>query len=413
MNEEFAGTIKPMSKKILRRAIYIFVAVLSLLTFLSSTLSNLGLIRVVTADVGSGSLSYDFESEALVTPMKVQEIYLDHTLRVENMKVKMGDIVSKGQVLAEFNVEELSKELSLKASELEIKRVETDLAVKRSSFNIKNAEEKAATSQKVLDDAVELYNAGAETAVNIEKLKTALEDAKSECEKLLAEKGAVTARAHIEVKQLEESIRSLKADIDKLKALRSPIDGYIWEIGVNSGVVADTAKPVFMIADNSMGFHIEFTVKTQEGKYLIVGDRVTVSIPSLGNKKIDTTISSITSVRTDTDTALKINVLFDVPDLRGGELAEISIKKESSIYDSIVPNTAIRLDTNGRKYVYVIKEKKSSIGREFYLQKAFIYIRASDKLNTAVADGLNPFEKVVVESDRPVFAGDRVKIQRD
>jgi hypothetical protein len=61
----------------------------------------------------------------------------------------------------------------------------------------------------------------------------------------------------------------------------------------------------------------------------------------------------------------------------------------------------------------VIKERKSSLGREFYLQKAFIYIEASDKLNSAVEDGLNPFERVVTESSRPVFAGDRVKIQRD
>lgn len=230
MIEEFASTIKPMSKKILRRAIYIFIAVLLLLTFLSSTLNNLGLIRVVTADVGSGRLSYDFESEVPVTPLEVQEIYLDHALRVESMKVKKGGIVSKGQVLAEFDVEELSKGLSLKASELESKRVETDSAVQRSSFDIKNAGEKAAAAQKVLDGAVELYKAGAETAVNIEKLKIAFEDAKSECEKLLAEKETVIAKAHIELKQLEESIYSINADIDKLKALRSPIDGYIWEI---------------------------------------------------------------------------------------------------------------------------------------------------------------------------------------
>jgi HlyD family secretion protein len=63
--------------------------------------------------------------------------------------------------------------------------------------------------------------------------------------------------------------------------------------------------------------------------------------------------------------------------------------------------------------VYVIKERKSSIGREFYLQKAYIYIRASDKVNAAVSEGLRSFEKVVAESSRTVMAGDRVKTQRD
>lgn len=413
MKAEFEGAIQPKRKKILRRAIYIFVAVLLLLTFFSSTINNLGLIRVVAADVGSGRLSYDFESDAQVTPVQIREIYLDRALKADSIKVKKGDTVSKGQVLAEFDVEELSKALSQKASELESKKVEANLAASTSSLAIKNAVENIAAAQKGLDDAVELYNAGAETAVNIEKLKTALENAKSEHAKLLAEREAAEAKARIELEQLEESIHSLQTDIDRFKALCSPVDGYIWEIGANMGAAVDTTKPVFMIADNSGGFHAEFTVNAQEGKYLSAGDSVTVRIPSLENMKIDAEISSINLVRTDTDTVLKINVTFDGPDLKGGELAVISIKKESGIYDTIVPNEAIRSDTNGRKYVYVIKERKSSIGREFYLQKAYIYIRASDKVNAAVSEGLRSFEKVVAESSRTVMAGDRVKTQRD
>lgn len=413
MNMELTGTIKPVRKKILRRTIYIFVAVLLLLTFLSSTINNLGLVRVVAGDVGSGRLSYDFENDVIVTPRQIQEIYLNRTLRADSIKVKKGDIVSKGQLLAEFDVDELSKALSLKVSELERKKVETNLAANVSSLAIKNAVEKTAVAQKTLDDTIELFKAGAETAANIEKMKIALEDAKSEHEKLQAEKKAAITKAHIELEQLEESILSLQTDIDRFKALCSPVDGYIWEIGVTRGAVIDTVKPVFKIADNSSGFHAEFTVKAQEGKYLVVGDSVTVRIPSLENFKIDAKISSMDLVRADTGNTLKINVLFDRPDLKGGELAEISIKKASGIYNLIIPNTAVRTDTNGRKYVYVIKEGKSSIGMEFYLQKAYIYIKASDKVHTAVSDGLNPFEKVLIESDRTVMAGDRVKIQRD
>ncbi|NLV35862.1 MAG: HlyD family efflux transporter periplasmic adaptor subunit [Clostridiaceae bacterium] len=413
MNVVINGMIQPTRKKILRRTIYIFVAVLLLLTFLSSTINNLGLIRVVAADVGSGRLSYDFENDVIVTPQQIEEIYLNRALKVDSIKVEKGDIVSKGQLLAEFDVDELSKDLSLKVSELESKKVETNLAVNVSSLAIKNAVEKTAAAQKAHDDAIELYEAGAETAANIEKMKIALEDAKSEYEKLQAEKAATAAKAHIELKQLEESILSLQTDINRLKALYSPVDGYIWEIGINRGATTDTAKPVFKIADNSRGFHAEFTVKTQEGKHLVVGDSVTVRIPSLENVKMDAKISSIDLVRADTGNALKINLIFDRADLKGGELAETSIKKSSGIYNLIIPNAAIRVDTNGRKYAYVIKERKSSIGKEYYLQKAFIYVSASDNVNTAISDGLKPFEKVVIESSSTVMAGDRVKIQRD
>ena len=57
--------------------------------------------------------------------------------------------------------------------------MEANLAASISSLDIKNAGEKIAEAQKGLDDAVELYEAGAGTAANIEKLKTALENAKA------------------------------------------------------------------------------------------------------------------------------------------------------------------------------------------------------------------------------------------
>lgn len=413
MITENAGTIRPVKKKVLKRAIYIFAITLLLLTFLSSTLNNLGLTRVAAADVGSGRLSYGVEAQTVVTPLELQEIYPDNALRVTSINVNKGDNVSKGQVLAEFDVEELSDELKAKTSELEIKKTEAELAEQRRVFDIKNAGDKAASAQKALDNATMLYDAGAETAANIETLKTAYDDAKRECERLQMENKAAVAKSRIELKQLEEGINSLKARITGAKTLYSPIDGYIWEIGAGKGAVTDITKPVFSIANNRGGFHAEFCVTMQEGKYLSVGDNATVNIPSLDKRELNTVIHSIVSIRNNTDTVLKIDVLLDDTDLKGGELAEISIKKESGIYDTIVPNTAIHEDSSGRKFVYVIKERKSSLGKEFYLQKAFIYIRASDKLYTAVEDGLNPFEMVVTESSRTVFAGDRVKIQRD
>lgn len=410
---ENACTIKPVRKKVLKRAIYIFAITMLLLTFFSSTLNNLGLTRVVAANAGSGRLIYSVEAQTIVTPLELMEIYPDNALRVKSINVGKGGNVSKGQALAEFDVEELSEELNAKAAELEIKKLEADLTEQRRKFEIKSAGDKVVSAQRALDEATALYDVGAETAAKIEALRTALEGAKGEFERLQMENKAAQAKSRIELDQLEEGIASLKTRIAEAKTLYSPIDGCIWEIEACKGAVADITKPLFSIANNRGGFHAEFCVTMQEGKYLSEGDDVTVNIPSLDKRGINTVIRSIVSERNDTDTVLKIDVLLDDADLKGGELAEISIKKESGIYNTIVPNSAIREDQNGRKFVFVIKERESSLGREFYLQRAFIYVKASDKLNTAVEDGLNPFEKVVIESSRPVFAGDRVKIQRD
>jgi multidrug resistance efflux pump len=327
---ENAGTIIPVRKKVLKRAIYIFIITMLLLTFLSSTLNNLGLTRVTAADARSGCLSYSVEAQTVVTPLELHEVYPDNALRVKSINVSKGDNVSKGQMLAEFDVEELADELNVKTSELEIKKLEADLAEQRSGFEIKNAGDKAASAQNVLDSATALYDAGAETTANIEALKTAYEDAKKECERLQMERTAAQAKSHIELNQLEEVIASLKRRITEAQTLYSPIDGCIWEIGAGKGTMTDITKPMFSIANNRSGFHAEFCITMQEGKYLGAGDDVRVDIPSLGKREINAVIDSITSVRNDTDTVLKINILLDDTDLKEVNWLKYPLKKNQA-----------------------------------------------------------------------------------
>ena len=413
MTNENGSAINPARKRVLKKATYIFVFLMLALTFFSSTLYNLGLIRVVSADVRTGRLSYSITAHSVVTPMNVQEIYVEHELTVKSLKVKSGDIVKKGQLLAEFDVADLEEEMKAKALELEGKRAGIELAALRYDFDIKAAEEKSAAARKELGNAEALYRAGAETAVNVEKLKKESEAADRGLKKLSAEKAADLAGLQSEAETLDQSIGLLKADIDKYEALRSPMDGYIWEMNAQKGTLADTSKPVFKLANNGGVFRTQFTVGMEEGKNLSAGDPISIIVPSMDNQRMDTEIGAISLVRTDENTVLEITASIDLPGLKGGEMLEIRITKESGFYDFIIPNSAVRLDASGRNYVYVIKEKKSSLGKEYYLQKAFIYAEASDKADTAVTSGLSPFERVVAESDRPVMAGDRVKIQRN
>ncbi len=397
-------------KKVVGRIAGGFTAILLLLTFLSSTLNNMGLIRVESADTKSGVLTYTVEKSAAVTPVNLYEVYAEHDLRIVSLWVKMGQKVKKGQLLAEFDTRGMEDEIKTKTLQLERSAAEKKLLAYKYDLDIESSEREAADARKELLTATELYEAGAETAANVEKLRKAYETAERNCRKLQEEKDADLALKQMEAEMLGQSVNTAKADRIRAEALYSPADGYLWEVNVREGAFGGTSKPAFKVAGPG-GVYTEFTVAMEEGRQLAVGDRMTVTVPALGNKKIEAEISLVNP--SDKENGIEVTALLGDPELKGGEQINVSISKESEFYDVIIPNSAVRTDSNGRKFAYVIKERKSTLGKEYYLQKAFLYVAASDQKETAVSSGLSAFEKVVTESDRLIMAGDRVKIYRE
>lgn len=398
-------------KKVLMRAVAVFFGIMLVLTFFSSTLNNLGLTRVEAVMVRSGNLSYIVEGQANAVPQIIRDVYTQQSLRVKNVLVKKGQTVKKGQLLAQLDVEDIVKEIKGTTLDVEFKKTQMALASKKYDIDLKISMDKSLDEKKALATALELYKSGAETQVNIDNLKSACQAADNDYQKLLEQKAADIAVLQNELEKLNLNLHSLQAWLEKNISLLSPIDGYIWEINIQEGAFTSTAQPSFKIAGNG-GFCAHFTVTAEEGKLLRVGDAITITIPSLNDKKLESKINLIENSKTISK-ALEVTALIDYPELKGGEMLSININKESGFYSSIIPNSAVFTDSSGKKFAYVIKERKSSLGKEFYLQKAFIYIAAANKNETAVASGLSSVEKVVTKSEKPVMSGDRVKLHRD
>jgi multidrug efflux pump subunit AcrA (membrane-fusion protein) len=408
MTDENIGNAK--RKKIVGTMGGVFIAAMLLLTFLSSTIHNLGLIRVECEDVKAGNLVYTLEKQTASTPANIYDIFAERELRVESLLVKNGQRVEKGQLLAKFDMSDIKEEIKSKELELESRKEEKELMAYKYDLDIESGKKSAAGAEKELLAAAELQEAGAETQANVEKLRKVYETADMDYRKLLEEKASNLAIKQNEADTLRRSINALKASLKRCEALYSPVDGFLWESNVQEGAPAGTAKPVFRIAYKE-GVRIQFTVSMEEGKHLTAGDTMTVSVPALHKEIAKIKISAVSPSKTEN--GVEVSAFIEDPELRGGEMVTISMEKESEGYDFLVPNSSVRTDSNNRKFVYVVKEKKSRLGKEYYLQKAFIAVEASDKTNTAVSSGLSFFEKVVTGSDRPVMAGDRVKLYRE
>ena len=95
-------------------------------------------------------------------------------------------------------------------------------------------------------------------------------------------------------------------------------------------------------------------------------------------------------------------------DITAGQSFTFSLGERSANYDTVVPNSAIREDSNG-KFVLVVEAKTTPIGNRYTAVRCDVEVIASDETNSAVS-GLTGGEFVITTSTTPISAGQQVRL---
>ena len=86
----------------------------------------------------------------------------------------------------------------------------------------------------------------------------------------------------------------------------------------------------------------------------------------------------------------------------------LSIGQKSANYDCLVPNSAIRSDSNG-SFVLVVVAKSSPLGNRYKATRADVQVLAADDTKSAVT-GLAYGDYVITNSTKPIEAGQQVRL---
>ena len=98
-------------------------------------------------------------------------------------------------------------------------------------------------------------------------------------------------------------------------------------------------------------------------------------------------------------------------DVEPGTNLTLSIGQKSASYDALVPNSAVRTDTNGT-FVLAIVSKSSPLGNRYIATRVDVQELAKDDNLTAVS-GLSSGDYVITTSTKPVEAGPQVRLVDD
>ena len=256
--------------------------------------------------------------------------------------------------------------------------------------------------------------------------KTAYDTAKDNvvsCENALQTLLKTSKLDNLELSKMANEIAELEAKLEKLSGgekdaegnvtggqIVSEVNGVVKEINVTAGNNTDPATAVMTIEVPDRGYTVSMNVTNEQAQKVTIGDTAEISTGYWGSSGLS---GKLVGIRNNTEAGQSggKQLVFDVTgsDITSGTQVSVSIGQRSQNYDTIVPNSALRSDSNG-SFVLVIVAKSSPLGNRFVATRVDVTELAKDDVNTAVSGGLSAYDMVLTTATKPVEDGMLVRL---
>ena len=211
-----------------------------------------------------------------------------------------------------------------------------------------------------------------------------------------------------------DTLQKQRDDIAEMQAkaigasIEAHISGTITSVTVKAGDEAQPDTALVTMQPEGKGYTMSFSVTNDQAKRLSVGDKADL-VNSWRYDDMDITLSSIKP--DTTDPGQKKLLTFDITgdNVTPGQTLNVSVGQKSANYDLIVPNSAIREDSNG-KFILIVESKSSPLGNRYVATRVDVEVLASDDTQSAISGALYGYEFVITTSTQPVEAGKLVRL---
>lgn len=262
-----------------------------------------------------------------------------------------------------------------------------------------------ASTAPYLDELESAESAVYEAQIEYNAAVSSREFAYQDFEQKVAVSGVRLAEQAEAIRVQQEKIKSLAGDEGNV--ITSNVSGKIDTIDCTAGDTVLKDQILCTIEVPDMGHTLSFSVTNDQAQRLRIGDTATVSNYYWGNS----VTATLNNIRTDPKNPQTNKILtFDLEgEVTTGAEMSISVGQKSASYDLIVPNSAVKSDSNG-KFVLRVDVKSSPLGNRYTARRVSVEVLASDDNNSAVVADLAVGDYVITTSSAPVANGDMVRI---
>lgn len=280
------------------KKVYIFLSIFVILIITLFVVNKNRAVDVDLHEVQKGDLDKYVEETGVIKVEGKAAVYSEFMGKISELWVEVGDEVKAGDVLAEFDKEEMYLQLeNLKAQKREIlaRYNETVKPADREEIlklenRLKVAEAELKEIKRLAENSKQLYEEGAisydeykKVMNNLTAAEAGFENAKIDLE--LAVKGVSENIKN----QYEASLDQIQSQIElisrKLKDLtiKAPVDGTVLKKGIKEGSYVQQGTEMFVIGDKNRLF-IESDILVKEIKDVQEGLPVIIYSEDLGIK---------------------------------------------------------------------------------------------------------------------------------
>ncbi len=374
------------------------------------------------------------QAEEALDQAKSEKTAVENSISDLNFRINQitaGDLADRNtwleeekQKLAELKADLESTKTDIETVKSEIEKLKSDIKTAESEIKrIKSEIEEAKGKHDKIDgDLEDRRNQVKQAQDNVKNKERALEekirDLNSKKEKDSKEK----IRENIEQQEYLEKIEEAREDLEEKQSrveelssgenateVRANVAGKLQELNVSAGHKAEAGQVLATIEVPDLGYSMKFTVTTEQARRLKVGDSATVSNYYWGSQ----IVATLVSIQTDPQNPQGSRIVnFDVTgDVTAGNSLTISVGERNANYDMVVPNSAVRSDTNG-SFVLMITAKNSPLGNRYFATRVNVEVVASDEQYSAISGAIEAYDSVITTASRnaPIASGDQVRL---
>ena len=335
---------------------------------------------------GNNSYEYDRRTRMLENAQTAErnaQSDLNKAKEAEEDAKTVLDAAAKAKNEAEAERDKAKTEVS--AKEGEVKQKEDNLKTAQ-----RQAEEAIKTQEMSLDDLLFQLS---------EKQKT---------------DGVANELQALNMAEQRNQISQKRSEIARLESegtgavVTSPVSGVIKQINVTSGDQTQPGSTLIIIEVSDRGYSLSIPVTLEQSRQVAVGDAAELDRYSYWGGDLRIILSAIRNDPQNPNTSRIL--VFDVSggNVESGTQLSFSIGQRSQNYPILVPNSALRSDTNG-DFVLVIETRSSPLGNRYIATRVDVNVIASDDTQSAVSGALERWDFVITTANRPIEPGMQVR----
>lgn len=336
------------------------------------------LVPVEIAKTQLADLTHTLNTTGEIIPFAEVAVAPKVSGRVAAIHVKVGDRVSRGQVLLELDATEARNAKTM---------AEAGVGVARANLN--KAKQGLADAELDYNRTKALYDSQAVAKAQFEQAESMLNNARIGVE-----------LAGEQLKQAEATLQNAEETYNNF-TVTSPLSGLVATVNIENGELAGPQATALTVVELAT---VKVKVNLSENAVVSIkkGAEVPVTINSL-NKTLTGTVASVAPKADPATRAFPVEIHLNNKDgdLKAGMVAVLDLQTGLSQGTVTVPVDAL-LERDGQYWVYVLEDGKA---KEVTVKKGI-----TDGQLVEITEGLQEGQDVIVSGNHLVTDGQRVKV---